>query len=81
MTTVTEERVSAVVISGPRKGEVVLLDPEVVSQAPVAEDVESLTMLNKALDTLNVALDRFIAAIRASANDYAVAAQRMERGR
>jgi hypothetical protein len=79
MATVTEERVSAVVISGPREGEVVLLGPEVVSQAPTAEDVESLTMLNKALDTLNATLDRFIAAIRASADNYATAAQRMER--
>jgi uncharacterized protein YukE len=36
-------------------------------------------MLNKALDTLNATLDRFIAAIRASADNYATAAQRMER--
>ncbi|MDQ3812464.1 MAG: hypothetical protein M3347_00780 [Armatimonadota bacterium] len=75
-TPLVEERVRAVVVSGPSEGQVVLLDPEVVSQAPTAED-ESLQTLNAALETLNSTLDRFVAAVRASADDYATAAERM----
>ncbi|MBI3921209.1 MAG: hypothetical protein HY318_07315 [Armatimonadetes bacterium] len=72
------EAVSAVVISGMREGEVLLLDPRVVSQAPTAEGVESIVLLNDALDTLNAALDRWISGTRASAHDYVAAAERLE---
>jgi hypothetical protein len=79
LTPTTETRVEAVVISGPREGDIVLLDPEVVSQAPVAEETAMLTVLDEALDRLNATLDRFVAAIRSSADDYAAAATRLER--
>jgi hypothetical protein len=75
-----KEGVGAVVLSGPREGEVVLLDPEVVSQAPEAEDGAALAILNEALDTLNASLDRLVTSINRSADDYLAAAERMERG-
>jgi hypothetical protein len=58
----------------------VLLDPEVVSQAPAAADRTTLAAIEEALDRLNVTLDRFIAAVRNSADDYAAAAARLEQG-
>jgi hypothetical protein len=79
MAQTTDDRIGAVVMSGPREGEVVLLDPEVVLQAPSADDVDALAVLNTALDSLNTALDRFIAAVKTSADDYASAAERLER--
>jgi hypothetical protein len=78
LTQTAEERVGAVVISGPREGEVVLLDPDVISQAPSAHEMESITTLNSALDDLNAALDRFLVALKASADDYAAASARLE---
>ncbi len=81
MTRTSHDRVGAMVMSGPREGEVVLLDPEVVSQAPPAEDAEALELLNSALDTLNTALDRLISSVRTSADDYAAASARMEGSR
>ncbi len=38
--TMTEERIGAVIMAGPRQGEVVLLEPDIVANAPTAEDEE-----------------------------------------
>jgi hypothetical protein len=78
LTPTTEKHVEAVVITGSREGDVVLLDADVVSRAPAAEDPAMLAMLDEALDRLNSALDRFVAAVRDSADDYAAAAERLE---
>jgi len=75
----TEESIGAIVLSGPREGEVVLLDPEVVAQAPAADALHAVP-LNDALDALNAALERLIASVRTSADDYAEAVRRIERG-
>jgi hypothetical protein len=74
-----EQPVEAVIVSGAREGDVVLLDPEVVSRAPAAEDPAALALLNSALDRLNTSLDRFVAAVCQSADEYAGAADRLER--
>ena len=79
MATELAEPVRAVVVSGPSEGKVVLLDPEWVAHAPEASDDE-FAALNEALRQLDSALDRFIGAVRASADDYAAAARRMEAG-
>jgi hypothetical protein len=78
MAQTVSEPVGAVVISGPRQGEVVLLDPDVVLQAAPAEELESITALNEELDRLNAVLDRFLQAVKTSADDYKAAAKRLE---
>jgi hypothetical protein len=78
MTEATKERVGAVLLSGAREGEIVLLDPEVVAAAESTADQAALGSLGEALDHLNAVLDRFIAAVRASADEYAAAADRLE---
>jgi hypothetical protein len=79
MTQIAEDKGGAVVLSGPCEGEVVLLDPEVVSQAPEDEEGAALALLNEALDTLNASLDRLIAGIQTNIDHYTAAAARLER--
>jgi hypothetical protein len=53
-------------------------DPEAGARLENAMDEGSLISLNAALDHLNEMLDRFIDLVRASADDYSAAADRMD---
>ncbi|MCS6862272.1 MAG: hypothetical protein NZT92_18360 [Abditibacteriales bacterium] len=77
--TMTEERIGAVIMTGPRQGEVVLLEPDVVANAPTAKDEELEEKFKAALADLRVALDRLIAAVKTSADDYEAMVDRWER--
>lgn len=78
--TMTEERVSAVIVSGSRQGEVVLLEPDVAANAPTADDTELAEKFHSALTDLPSALDRLIKAVKASADDYETMVRRWEQG-
>jgi hypothetical protein len=52
--------VEAVIISGPRRGEIVQLSDEVIAEVSDTD----ITALNEALDRLMVALDRVAAEVR-----------------
>jgi len=60
--TATAETLEAVILSGPRRGEIVTLPPGTPT-APNAEDVEAL---DGALDNLNRALERVSSELRAA---------------
>jgi hypothetical protein len=53
--------VEAVIISGPRRGEIVQLANEATTEVPDAD----ITALNEALDGLLAALDRVVTEVRA----------------
>jgi hypothetical protein len=58
--------VEAVIISGPRRGEIVQLADETIAEVSDAD----ITALNEALDGLLVALDRVAAEVRATLETF-----------
>jgi hypothetical protein len=55
------EPIEAVIISGPRRGEIVRLREEVLAEEATDEDIK---LLNQALDDLIAAIDRVSAELR-----------------